>query len=440
MGKFSNTKLPSFLKEPNYFSDEEKFDNETGRNPKITEECETCDQAPAIAENKVLRFTDFLNEKKKLNPGLQAYLDKKAGKKTGGKKESSGKTGKPDFLDLDGDGDKKEPMKKAAKDAKLGAFKKKQMAIKEGAMSEIDLLAQDAKTFKSFVRAFKTDGRYKGLDKAGEAAEFEAWLKSIYDSAKENQRTDESWDPSDAYDYGVSSDCCGASVMMGDICSDCGEHCDTYSDDDDEEFDFSNESTGYYAEGHSCHDGSKNMISEAAHHLIESICESTCSEAAVYEGDSDPGHTYEGYMYEAACYMEGRMYEMVSDGMSVNEDYTSESKCYESTCESINTVCEKLCSEALELHNDDSTFEYNDYVNEALGCYRNGMMEAQHGGFGSHNMNESAEILAKVTDWLAVPANQAKTLTMSPEQQADEIGVSPDEYKMAVEEISKSTI
>jgi hypothetical protein len=462
MGKFSNTKLPSFLKKPNYFSDEETFDNETGRNPQVTEECETCDQAPTIAENKVLRFTDFLNEKKKINPGLQAYLDKK-----GGKSKSSGKAGKPDFLDLDGDGDKKESMKKAANDAKSGAPKKKTVAIKEGAMSELDLLAQEAKTFKSFVRAFKTDSRYKGLAKAGEAAEFEAWLKSIYDSAKENQAANESWDPRDAYEYGVSSDCCGAAVMMGDICSDCGEHCDTYSDDeeDDEipnelghnsnnfEYGIGKErvtlpngrimnnpgNSEYMAEGlgHSCHDGSKNMISEAAHHLIESICESTCSEAAMYEGDSDPNHTYEGYMNEATQYMEKRMYEMVDDGMTVNEEYTSESGCYESTCESIDAVCEKLCSEALELHNDDSTFEYNDYVNEALGCYRNGMMEAKDGGFGSHEMNESAEVLAKVTEWLADENNQTRSIKMSPEQQASEIGVTVEEYKMAIEEISK---
>lgn len=408
MGKFSNTKLPSFLKKPNYFSDDEKFDNETGRNPQVTEDCETCDQEPAIAENKVLRFTEFLNEKKKYNPKY----------------------------DKDNDGDNDFDDYKAFKTDAIK--KKKTVAIKEGAMSEIDRLAQEAKTFKSFVRAFKTDGRYKGLDKAGEAEEFEAWLKSIYDSAKKHQKTNESWDPWDAYEHGVSSDCCGASVIMGDICSDCGEHCETYSDDDDEDFDFSNESTGYYAEGHSCHDGSKNMISEAAHHLIESICESTCSEAAMYEGDSDPNHTYESYMNEATQYMEKRMYEMVDDGMTINEEYTSESGCYESTCESIDAVCEKLCSEALELHNDDSTFEYNDYVNEALGCYRNGMMEAKDGGFGSHEMNESAEVLSKVTDWLAVPANQEKSLTMSPEQQAAEIGVTLEEYKTAVEEISKT--
>ena len=59
----------------------------------------------------------------KVNAGLQAYLDKKKGKKENGeeKEEENGKESKgskPDFLDLDKDGDKKEPMKKAAKEKK----------------------------------------------------------------------------------------------------------------------------------------------------------------------------------------------------------------------------------------------------------------------------------------------------------------------------------
>ena len=59
----------------------------------------------------------------KVNAGLQAYLDKKKGKKENGdeKEEGNGKESKgskPDFLDLDKDGDKKEPMKKAAKEKK----------------------------------------------------------------------------------------------------------------------------------------------------------------------------------------------------------------------------------------------------------------------------------------------------------------------------------
>ena len=65
----------------------------------------------------------------KVNPGLQAYLDKKKGKKENGdddkkengddKENGNGKGSKPDFLDLDKDGNKKEPMKKAAKEKKM---------------------------------------------------------------------------------------------------------------------------------------------------------------------------------------------------------------------------------------------------------------------------------------------------------------------------------
>ena len=61
----------------------------------------------------------------KVNAGLQAYLDKKKGKKTNDKEENgNGKNGKaskgskPDFLDLDKDGNKTEPMKSAAKSKK----------------------------------------------------------------------------------------------------------------------------------------------------------------------------------------------------------------------------------------------------------------------------------------------------------------------------------
>ena len=61
----------------------------------------------------------------KMNAGLQAYIDKKKGKKTDDKEENgNGKNGKaskgskPDFLDLDKDGNKTEPMKSAAKSKK----------------------------------------------------------------------------------------------------------------------------------------------------------------------------------------------------------------------------------------------------------------------------------------------------------------------------------
>ena len=68
----------------------------------------------------------------KVNAGLQAYLYKKKGKKENGeeKEEKNGngsKGSKPDFLDLDKDGDKKEPMKKAAKEKNMKKEEVQQM-------------------------------------------------------------------------------------------------------------------------------------------------------------------------------------------------------------------------------------------------------------------------------------------------------------------------
>ena len=44
---------------------------------------------------------------------------------------------------------------------------------------------------------------------------------------------------SDMTEHGSESDCCGAEIIMGDICSECKEHCEAidpgedYQDDDD---------------------------------------------------------------------------------------------------------------------------------------------------------------------------------------------------------------
>ena len=55
--------------------------------------------------------------------------------------------------------------------------------LHESAMSDIDIMAQEAKDFKDFVKQFKKE--YKNMD-AGSPKELEAWLQTIYDSAKEN--------------------------------------------------------------------------------------------------------------------------------------------------------------------------------------------------------------------------------------------------------------
>jgi len=79
-------------------------------------------------ENNLLMFKDFfINEKKKgkVNKGLQDFLDKKAGKKSKSKEDEEDENVKPDFLDLNKNGDKKESMKKAAAEAKEKAAKEK---------------------------------------------------------------------------------------------------------------------------------------------------------------------------------------------------------------------------------------------------------------------------------------------------------------------------
>ncbi len=99
-------------------SDEETKEDEYT----FSSEVEETEEESEEQAHRIRRWGDEVVEKKKVNAGLQAYLDKqkakKGDKKEDKKEEKGGKNVKPDFLDLDKDGDKKEPMKKAAKDAK----------------------------------------------------------------------------------------------------------------------------------------------------------------------------------------------------------------------------------------------------------------------------------------------------------------------------------
>lgn len=125
------------------FSEEEELNPVVNREEENQEDCEPCSAEEETKEDeytfdseedledrdeeqahRIRRWGDEdienIEEKKKLNAGLKAYLDKQKGKKSekNDKEEKSNKKAKPDFLDLDKDGDKKEPMKKAAKEAK----------------------------------------------------------------------------------------------------------------------------------------------------------------------------------------------------------------------------------------------------------------------------------------------------------------------------------
>lgn len=79
----------------------------------------------------IKKFDEFILEKKKMNAGLQAYLDKKAGKKSDKdeKDEKDEKSGKDDDDDDDDDKDEKECKTKGLTDKQKKLPKALQDAI-----------------------------------------------------------------------------------------------------------------------------------------------------------------------------------------------------------------------------------------------------------------------------------------------------------------------
>ena len=135
----------------------------------------------------------------KVNPGLQAYLDKKKGKKDDGdeKEEKNGngsKGSKPDFLDLDKDGDKKEPMKKAAKEKNMKKEEVQQMdefvASAMGALNTANKIANVANTGLTVANTIKnTMKKKKDEDEMEEAAVAEHHQKDADGKVIEHEDT-----------------------------------------------------------------------------------------------------------------------------------------------------------------------------------------------------------------------------------------------------------
>ena len=135
----------------------------------------------------------------KVNPGLQAYLDKKKGKKDDGdeKEEKNGngsKGSKPDFLDLDKDGDKKEPMKKAAKEKNMKKEEVQQMdefvASAMGALNTANKIANVANTGLAVANTIKnTMKKKKQEDEMEEAAVAEHHQKDADGKVIEHEDT-----------------------------------------------------------------------------------------------------------------------------------------------------------------------------------------------------------------------------------------------------------
>ena len=137
----------------------------------------------AYEEELIAKIDATLEELRRLDEGkipagLQAYLDKKKGKKGNGdkKEEENGngkdhgdgngsKGSKPDFLDLDKDGDKKAPMKKAAKEKQM---KEENDLLDSGIFTEEEVTRILWSDFEENYRAMRNPEKYydsQGRDK-----------------------------------------------------------------------------------------------------------------------------------------------------------------------------------------------------------------------------------------------------------------------------------
>lgn len=141
-------------------------------------------------------FEEFVNEarsieriekdrKRIINDMAEVVTNWKAAKQSGDKQAEASFLQRLKDLTAEKNGLEKELNTAiASKDRFIELVISENNTIYEGAMSDIDLLAKEAKNFKEFIKSVKTDNRYKGVSTAGDAKEFEAWLKSIYDNAK----------------------------------------------------------------------------------------------------------------------------------------------------------------------------------------------------------------------------------------------------------------
>lgn len=141
-------------------------------------------------------FEEFVNEarsiekiekdrKRIINDMAEVVTNWKAAKQSGDKQAEASFLQRLKDLTAEKNGLEKELNTAiASKDRFIELVISENNIIYESVMSDLDLMAKEAKNFKEFLKSFKTDNRYKGLDTAGDAKEFEAWLKSIYDNAK----------------------------------------------------------------------------------------------------------------------------------------------------------------------------------------------------------------------------------------------------------------
>jgi hypothetical protein len=162
-----------------YGSMDEEDEYDTDNSDEDNKTCEFHREHFGEDDERTQRFCKSLNEslkgdQKKLDKNKNNKIDSEDFKLLRGKKTET-KEGKPDFLDLDKDGDKKEPMKKASKDVKNKKGKKESVKLSESEL--IDLI-------ESIVKEDMKGAKHRGMseyEKAhkGSGKESDDYIKSV---------------------------------------------------------------------------------------------------------------------------------------------------------------------------------------------------------------------------------------------------------------------
>lgn len=190
-------------------------------------------------------------------------------------------------------------LRKAKKAIKANGFEIYEALVDEGgAMSDIDLLAKESKDFKTFVKAFQKE--YSNLD-AGNFKELEAWLKSIYDDAKED------------LDESVTEE-------------------------------ITEEAKVYEEEKEVNAEESKPTVAE----MLKEAYESCKNEAKMYEDDAHDDHTVESYMKENAALVAALAANALKE---MKEEFSVEA--YEATCNEMIEAYTKKINEMKESHSSE---------------------------------------------------------------------------------------
>jgi len=145
---------------------------------------------------KKAKKTESIEEASDKKKAAQDKFKAMIAKKKGEKKEEVKEGSKPDFLDMDKDGDKKEPMKKAVADKKKGSAPKKGVnpfakktesaMMPKGKKRPVKESVEGKLTFKEMIKLVQESGGQQQIDPVD--AELFAWAQRVA-AAKFNEST-----------------------------------------------------------------------------------------------------------------------------------------------------------------------------------------------------------------------------------------------------------